>query len=96
MKLNKFDVVTETWEEVAYPFPHTLAKALCPGVEFAIVHADADTEPEALAGGLPQGWHLDYAAGAKKKGDFVMSTSSVASLSWPKILIRSKPVTHDG
>jgi hypothetical protein len=43
MKLSKFDLCAG-WEDAAYPFPHTLAEAMFPGVEFAIVHADAGTE----------------------------------------------------
>jgi hypothetical protein len=82
MKLKKFDL-SSGWGDETYPFPHTLAEALSPQESnFAIVHAGPETSPDVLAGSLPEGYSLDFATGAKKHGDFIMSKKPIGPLFW--------------
>jgi hypothetical protein len=77
MKLLKFDLETRQWDEVGYPYPHTIAEVLFPNTKFAIVHIPRDMDAAEVLTALPKGWRPDFATGAKKHGDFVMTQSEM-------------------
>jgi hypothetical protein len=81
LTLSKYDLSAQEWVDETFAYPHTLAEIMFPNVDFTIVHAEGmDARKMVLS--LPDGYDLDFATGAKKKGDFIASSDPVAPIFW--------------
>jgi hypothetical protein len=78
MKLSQYNALDGVWKEGKVDFPRTIAKAMFPNVTFAVIQTlGQEMDAATLVGCVPEGFALDFATSAKKKGDFIMTSAPV-------------------
>lgn len=85
LSIPKYDLSSAGWTGYKVPFRNTLLQALYPNIRTAILKAstdpnDRDRMIEALI--APDGLCIDFATGAKKRGEFIATNEAVSHRFW--------------